>query len=121
MVASQQRPERTCVGCRRKDRPDELVRVLRDDTGSLVPDVAGGGFGRGAWLHPRPDCLLKAAPRGLSRSFRAPVNTSASELARLLRSAAERRSQGLFAAAQRAGKLAVGSSAVEEALQRGRA
>jgi len=95
------------------------VRVLRDDTGALVPDVAGGGFGRGAWLHPRPDCLLKAVPRGLSRSFRAPVETSAAELARLLRSAAERRSQGLIAAAWRAGKLAVGSSAVEEALAKG--
>jgi predicted RNA-binding protein YlxR (DUF448 family) len=119
MVESQHRSERTCAGCRKKDGPDALVRVLLDDAGNLVPDVAGGGFGRGAWLHPRPDCLLKAAPRGFSRSFRAPVNTGAAELARLLRNAAERRMKGLIMAAQRASKLAVGSSAVDEALARG--
>jgi predicted RNA-binding protein YlxR (DUF448 family)/ribosomal protein L30E len=121
MATSEHRPERTCAGCRKKDSPKELVRVLLDDGGALVPDVAGGGFGRGAWLHPRPDCLLKAAPGGLSRSFRAPVKTSAGELARLLKTAAERRSQGLLVAARRAGKLAVGSSAVEEVLTTGSA
>ena len=65
---------RTCVGCRRVARPDELVRVHRIDGGLAV----GPGPGRGAWLcaaHPR-DCLERSVKRGgLARALRAPIST----------------------------------------------
>ena len=48
-------PVRTCIGCRRRDPADELVRLGLTD-GRVV--VAGRSrSGRGASLHARPACL----------------------------------------------------------------
>ncbi|WP_183319236.1 YlxR family protein [Flexivirga oryzae] len=69
---------RTCVGCRARDERSALLRVValagndaaHDDVAGLVPDERGRLPGRGAWLHPRPDCLdladqRRAFPRAL--------------------------------------------------------
>ena len=67
---------RTCVGCRRRDVRSALLRVVaeRDDTGEhiigVVVDQRLRLPGRGAWLHPTPECLdlavrLKAFGRAL--------------------------------------------------------
>ncbi|MCL2090568.1 MAG: YlxR family protein [Micrococcales bacterium] len=60
-------PVRTCVGCRARDSRSSLLRVVLviDATGSpvLVPDEAARLPGRGAWLHPDPDCLALAQRR----------------------------------------------------------
>ncbi len=114
-------PVRTCAGCRAEVPQGELVRVVLGPEGEIVPDVAGSAFGRGAWLHPRPDCLEGAARGGLARSFRAQVTTSAPALATALADAASRRVEGLLSAARRAGQLAIGSEAVKEALIAGSA
>jgi uncharacterized protein len=112
---------RTCVGCREVDAPERLVRLVLGPEGQLVPDLAGRAFGRGAWVHPSPVCLAKAAPRGFRKSFRSEVSTSVMELWSSLRAAADRRIEGLVVAASRAGKLAVGSTAAREAFEAGRA
>lgn len=109
-------PVRTCSGCRATAPARELVRLVLGDDGEVVPDLAGGAFGRGAWVHASVDCLQKA-PRGLSRSFKMEIRTSAAALAESLGVAASRRIQGLLASARRAGKLAVGSTAVKDALE----
>jgi predicted RNA-binding protein YlxR (DUF448 family) len=88
--------------------------------GDVVPDLAARAFGRGAWLHPSPDCIVRAVPRGLAKSFRAPVRTQAAEFCESLRVAADRRAEALVASARRAGKLVAGGSAVEQALEKGR-
>ncbi len=111
-------PERTCAGCRKQATPAALLRVVRAPDGGLVPDLGQTAFGRGAWVHPDPRCISRAAPRGLSASFRAPVRTSAHELVALLRAAADQRIKSLIGLARRAGKLALGTSAVEQALKR---
>lgn len=50
---------RTCVGCRRRDTTNNLVRfVVRDHT--LVCDDDRNQPGRGAWIHPDPACLTRA-------------------------------------------------------------
>ena len=57
---------RTCVGCRRRDVRSALLRVVaeRDDTGEhiigVVVDQRLRLPGRGAWLHPTPECLDRA-------------------------------------------------------------
>ncbi len=60
-------PVRTCVGCRARDSRSSLLRVVlvTDAAGSpaLVPDEAARLPGRGAWLHPDPDCLALAQRR----------------------------------------------------------
>lgn len=114
-------PARTCVGCRSEDSPKHMVRLVLAPDGRVVPDLGASQFGRGAWLHPRPDCVRKAAPRGLAKSFRAQIITNAEELTRALGNAADARAIGLLAAARRAGLLAVGSTSVKEALNRGAA
>jgi predicted RNA-binding protein YlxR (DUF448 family) len=57
------------VGCRRRDVRSALLRVVaeRDDTGehvaSVVADPRQRLPGRGAWLHPTPECLDLAVRR----------------------------------------------------------
>ncbi len=75
-----QRMARTCVGCRRRDVRSALLRVVaeRSDTGehlaSLAPDPRLRLLGRGAWLHPTPECLALAVRRkAFGRALRVKV------------------------------------------------
>ena len=57
---------RTCVGCRARAAKSELLRVVAVGDGpyrSLLVDLRGGAPGRGAHLHPTPDCLALAERR----------------------------------------------------------
>lgn len=65
-------PIRTCVGCRATAPQRELVRVVLVD-GKAVVDRERRAPGRGAWVHPRPECLTGARRGGLARSFKSPV------------------------------------------------
>jgi len=64
-----QRKTRTCVGCRRRDIRSALLRVVAEwnDTGEHVARVVADPRlrlpGRGAWLHPTPECLDLAVRR----------------------------------------------------------
>ena len=69
---------RTCVGCRQRAAKSELLRVVASDRGSgreVLPDPAGRAPGRGAHLHPTPECLelalrRRAFPRALKSEGR---------------------------------------------------
>ncbi|MGN6414156.1 YlxR family protein [Flexivirga sp.] len=70
---------RTCVGCRTRDERSALLRVValvgndaeQPTVALVVPDTRGRLPGRGAWLHPRLDCLDKADQRrALPRALR---------------------------------------------------
>ncbi|GAA1822445.1 YlxR family protein [Microlunatus capsulatus] len=62
-------PVRTCVGCRRKAGKSELVRLVWQQ--SVVVDPAQREHGRGAYLHPGPDCVALAVKRrALGRALR---------------------------------------------------
>ncbi len=67
---------RTCVGCRRQAARHELLRVVAADDGTgpvLVPDPERRLPGRGANLHPTPDCLaLALRRRAFARALRVP-------------------------------------------------
>jgi predicted RNA-binding protein YlxR (DUF448 family)/ribosomal protein L7Ae-like RNA K-turn-binding protein len=72
---------RTCVGCGervelpRSDAPSSvLIRLVIGPSGEVAVDAAGGGFGRGAHVHPRPLCVERAAQKGLSRAARSKVS-----------------------------------------------
>jgi predicted RNA-binding protein YlxR (DUF448 family) len=109
-----------------RDRAElELIRLVlvpaesTDSSYRALVDLGGSTIGRGAWVHARPACLSNAAKRGLARSLRAPVKTTAADLAEQLRAAATRRAQSLLASALRARKAAVGSQAVAAAEREG--
>nr|WP_211320872.1 YlxR family protein [Arthrobacter livingstonensis] len=58
---------RTCIGCRQTAARQQLVRLVRSTSGSGEPealvDLRRRMPGRGAWLHPSPDCLQLAIKR----------------------------------------------------------
>ncbi len=58
---------RTCVGCRKIGDRNKLVRLVRETTASgetgVVVDLHRRLPGRGAWLHPDPECWNKALKR----------------------------------------------------------
>ncbi|MGY1824414.1 YlxR family protein [Geodermatophilus sp. SYSU D00079] len=55
-------PVRTCVGCRKRAPVTDLLRVVARN-GALVPDPRRRLPGRGASLHPTPECLHAAERR----------------------------------------------------------
>ncbi|WP_185993004.1 YlxR family protein [Streptomyces sp. 130] len=64
-------PERTCVGCRERAAKNELLRIVADGD-ACVPDPRGTLPGRGAYVHPVPDCLgLAVRRRAFPRAFKA--------------------------------------------------
>ncbi|WP_018179956.1 YlxR family protein [Jongsikchunia kroppenstedtii] len=62
MITSRHRPERTCIGCRATVVVDGLIRLALLD-GRVVVDQRRTLPGRGAWLHPDPQCLRQAMRR----------------------------------------------------------
>jgi predicted RNA-binding protein YlxR (DUF448 family) len=107
------------VGCRAAVEASELVRLVLGPDGTVVADPRGGSLGRGAWVHPSPECLTRAVPRGIAHTLKANVKTTAEELVTQLRAAGLRRALGLVGAAFRARKAAAGATAASEALVRG--
>lgn len=112
-------PERTCIGCGRKEDPEALLRLVVDASGEVAVDLAGKAFGRGAWIHASPACLDKGGKRGLSKSFRATVRAGPEALAAAIVQAAERRVTGLLMAALRSKQAVLGADAVTERAAQG--
>ena len=59
-------PVRTCIGCRDRAAPSDLIRIVALVSGSavsVVPDPRRSAPGRGAHLHPLPACLELAVRR----------------------------------------------------------
>lgn len=70
---------RTCVGCRARDERSALVHLVAQTAGGppprwqVVVDERGGLPGRGAWLHPRAECVERAiARKAFGRALRTP-------------------------------------------------
>ncbi|MDX2054420.1 MAG: DUF448 domain-containing protein [Polyangiaceae bacterium] len=117
-----QRPGRSCIGCGQPgSRSDlDLVRFVLGEAGTVHIDLRGRAFGRGAWVHPTPACITRAAKVGLSRSFRTNVSATAPELIAALHAAMHQRVEGLLKAGVRSRKIVVGSTAVAEAFGHGK-
>ncbi|MFB0835155.1 YlxR family protein [Arthrobacter halodurans] len=77
-VSAQHKPRRTCIGCRTTGEQDQLTRwVVEAGEGgnAIVADPSRRRSGRGAWLHPSPECAALAVKRrAFARAFRAPAD-----------------------------------------------
>ena len=62
--------ERTCIGCRRRDSPANLLRMVVSG-GLVLPDSGHRAPGRGAHLHPVTECLdLAERRKAFPRAFK---------------------------------------------------
>lgn len=67
-------PVRTCIGCRSREEKVRLIRIVPRN-GGVVVDVRQREPGRGAYLHPRPECLEQALKRrSLGRALRSEID-----------------------------------------------
>jgi predicted RNA-binding protein YlxR (DUF448 family) len=114
-------PERTCIGCRGTFAKDKVVRLVAGD-GVPVIDYREKLPGRAAYVCPRRDCIVKALVRDqLSRAFRRKVASPSPEaLVQAVTAAVRERISSLISMAAKAGMIAVGASAVGDALTKGR-
>lgn len=122
-TGTRKKRERTCAACRKTADPgesDPFIRWVLGEGGTAVPDLRGRSFGRGAYLHRRPECL-KHVGASLSRSFKTQVTISDGEALSLLSQAATASVWQLLGAARREGKLAAGATIVEECFRAGQA
>jgi predicted RNA-binding protein YlxR (DUF448 family) len=67
-------PVRTCIGCRTREEKARLLRIIARD-GDVAVDYRQIEPGRGAYLHPRPECLERALKRrSLGRALRSEID-----------------------------------------------
>ena len=63
-------PQRQCMGCRERKAKRDMIRVVRCTDGEVRLDFSGKLNGRGAYICPDSQCLLKAQKsRALERSL----------------------------------------------------
>jgi len=98
-----------------------MIRLVLGDGGMLAVDLAGRTFGRGAWAHPRTDCLVRACRGGAAKSFKTAISTDAATLVTAVRAAADRRVEALLSSARGAGRIAPGSDVARAAFEQGSA
>lgn len=53
-------PMRRCVGCMESKPKRELIRIVYTTEGKLIIDSTGKINGRGVYLCPNADCIVKA-------------------------------------------------------------
>lgn len=114
-------PERTCIGCRAVFSKHEVVRIVAGPGGPVI-DYREKLPGRASYVCVSRDCIEKACARGtLARSLKSSIPApSAEHLAAAIVSAARQKIAALLSMAEKAGALAAGFSAVEDALQKDR-
>lgn len=112
---------RTCMGCRKEDEPEAMIRLVLGENGGLLVDLAARAFGRGGWVHPRTDCLVRAVRGGAARNFKTSVTPDVPAVFLALRSAATQRVGALLGAARGAQRIAAGTESVQATFEKGEA
>jgi predicted RNA-binding protein YlxR (DUF448 family)/ribosomal protein L7Ae-like RNA K-turn-binding protein len=118
---------RTCTGCGVSRPKDEMVRVVAGPDGRMFPDLTGKAPGRGGYLCPARECIVRAA-RGrlvsvlkLAASARVDGGKGGMEgeaLGAAVAAALKARILSLLGLARRQGMAVTGSSLVEGELRK---
>ena len=67
-------PQRQCMGCRERKEKRAMIRVVRCTDGQIQLDFSGKLNGRGAYVCPQKECLVKARKsRALERCLETPI------------------------------------------------
>ncbi len=114
-------PERTCIGCRGVFKKEEVVRIVAGPAGAVI-DYREKLPGRAAYVCPKVECIKKALEReNLSRALHLKVKSPEVEaFLSALGANIREKVKSLVSMAAKAGKLAAGYSAVNDALGKDR-
>ena len=114
-------PERTCIGCRNVFPKDEVIRVVSGPTG-IVIDYREKMPGRAAYVCPKQDCIQKSLSRdNLAKALRQKGKLpDAKGFTSWLVKSIEDKIRSLIVMSAKAGMLAAGFSAVQDALEKDR-
>ncbi len=64
-----------CVGCREMKPKKELIRIVRTPDGEVILDSTGKKSGRGVYLCPEKECLVKALKgKLLEKNLQQPIS-----------------------------------------------
>jgi len=117
----QEKPQRSCLGCRQSRDRDALIRFVLSPQGELVPDIEAKLPGRGAYTCVSETCLQAALKqRQFSRAFKREVVTMTPiEMIGQVGSIMQRRILGYLGLANKAGQVISGGSLVSDAIRSG--
>jgi len=115
------RPVRTCTGCGSRKEKTQMVRVVSDPSGRLIPDLKGSMPSRGAYVCPDSGCVKKAMAGRLAASLkvRGQSGRTAEELQKDIAAAYRKRALSMLGQARKSGRVTSGTSLVEGVLRRG--
>lgn len=82
-------PRRTCVGCREVAPKRDLVRLNVNrltEPPAVEIDLTGSAPGRGAWMHPHPDCVARIQTSTVKRALRIAENVDMTKVTTWIKS-----------------------------------
>ena len=112
---------RSCVACRTRRSPSELIRLCVGPDGVVYPDYRARLPGRGAWVDPDRACVERLERQGkiLQRAFKGPVKTAG--LLERVQAANHKAVEDALSLAARSGLLQGGKERVRASLSQERA
>ncbi len=116
-----EKPQRSCLGCRKSCDRDALIRFVLSPQDELLPDIEAKLPGRGAYTCVSETCLRTALKqRQFSRAFKREVLTVApDEMITLVGGIMQRRVLGYIGLANKSGQVISGGSMVSDAIRSG--
>jgi predicted RNA-binding protein YlxR (DUF448 family) len=116
---NEQKPQRSCLGCRETRDKERLIRFVLSPQGEVLPDLDVKLPGRGAYTCVSARCLETAVRQRLfNRAFKREVShLPAEQMKALVTSLMRERILGYLGLANRAGKIISGSSLVSDAIR----
>jgi predicted RNA-binding protein YlxR (DUF448 family) len=115
----QEKPQRSCLGCRTVHDRDKLLRFVLSPDNEVVADIEAKLPGRGAYTCISQHCLRTALKqRQFSRAFKREIaNLLADDVVGQILTSMKNRILGYVGLANRAGKIVSGGSMVSEAIR----
>lgn len=115
----QQKPQRSCLGCREARDKDQLIRFVLSPQDEVLPDLDSKLPGRGAYTCISSTCLETAVKqRQFNRGFKRDVTSLPPDhLVQLVSRQMRERILGYLGLANRAGKIVSGGSLVSDAMR----
>jgi predicted RNA-binding protein YlxR (DUF448 family) len=115
----QEKPQRSCLGCRQSRDRDKLLRFVLSPGGEVFPDIEAKLPGRGAYTCLSESCLRAALKqKQFSRAFKRDVTTlSPDEMTGQISAIMQKRLLGYIGLANRAGQIVSGGSMVSDAIR----